>query len=99
MAFPLANAHGLASAFFQAIGKAREALFLSSLRIYVLLLPGLLILPAFYGLKGLWLAFPIADTGAFIIVMILLLRERRRLVMQEQAQLAQQQILQQGGKP
>jgi len=91
IAFPLANAHGLASAFFQAIGKAREALFLSSLRIYFLLLPGLLILPAFYGLKGLWLAFPIADSVAFVIVMVLLLRERRRLAMLEQAQQAQGQ--------
>ena len=90
MAFPLANAHGLGSALFQALGKAREALFLSSLRIYFLLLPGLLILPAFYGLQGLWLAFPIADSVAFLIVMILLVKERRRLAMLEQAELAKQ---------
>ena len=91
MAFPLANAHGLGSALFQALGKAREALFLSSLRIYFLLLPGLLILPVFYGLKGLWLAFPIADSVAFLIVMILLVKERRRLAMLEQAELAKQE--------
>lgn len=92
MAFPLANAHGLGSALFQALGKAREALFLSSLRIYFLLLPGLLILPVFYGLKGLWLAFPIADSVAFLIVMILLVKERRRLAMLEQAELAKQEV-------
>jgi putative MATE family efflux protein len=91
MAFPLANAHGLGSALFQALGKAREALFLSSLRIYFLLLPGLLILPVFYGLKGLWLAFPIADSVAFLIVMILLVKERRRLAMLEQAEIAKQE--------
>lgn len=91
MAFPLANAHGLGSALFQALGKAREALFLSSLRIYFLLLPGLLILPVFYGLKGLWLAFPIADSVAFLIVMVLLVKERRRLAMLEQAELAKQE--------
>ena len=92
MAFPLSNAHGLGSALFQALGKAREALFLSSLRIYFLLLPGLLILPVFYGLKGLWLAFPIADSVAFLIVMILLVKERRRLAMLEQAELAKQEV-------
>ncbi|MDP6968809.1 MAG: MATE family efflux transporter [Gammaproteobacteria bacterium] len=85
MAFPLANAHGLGCGLFQALGKAREALFLSSLRIYLLLLPGLIILPAFYGLQGLWLAFPIADGVAFVIVMILLLREGRRLKTQQYA--------------
>ncbi len=90
MAFPLANAHGLGSALFQALGKAREALFLSSLRIYFLLLPGLLILPIFYGLEGLWLAFPVADTIAFLIVMILLVKERGRLAMLEQAEQAKQ---------
>ena len=85
MAFPLANAHGLGCGLFQALGKAREALFLSSLRIYLLLLPGLIILPTFYGLQGLWLAFPIADGVAFVIVMGLLLREGRHLSMLQKA--------------
>ncbi|HBD22903.1 MAG TPA: hypothetical protein DC023_00595 [Oceanospirillaceae bacterium] len=79
MGFALANAHGLGSSLFQALGRAREALFLSSLRIYILLLPGLIILPIFFGLQGLWLAFPLADIVAFVIVSVLLLRESRGL--------------------
>ncbi len=78
--FPLANAHGLGSAFFQAIGKAKEALFLSSLRIYFILLPSLVILPWLFGIEGLWWAFPLADVGAFVVVLLFLLKESRRLI-------------------
>ena len=79
--FPLANAHGLSCAFFQAIGKAKEALFLSSLRIYIILLPSLVIFPLLFGIDGLWWAFPLADVGAFAIVAVFLFKERAKLIM------------------
>jgi len=77
--FPLANAHGVISSLFQAIGKARHAIFLSSLRIYFILLPALLILPSIYGVNGIWYSFPIADVIAFIVVIYFLFRERGNL--------------------
>jgi len=77
--FPLSNAHALISALFQAIGKARQAIFLSSLRIYFLMLPALIVLPALYGLDGLWWAYPVADVVAFTVVVYFLFRERRNL--------------------
>ena len=77
--FPLANAHSVVSSLFQALGKARHAIFLSSLRIYFILIPALLILPNIYGINGIWYSFPIADVLAFIVVIYFVMRERRNL--------------------
>jgi putative MATE family efflux protein len=77
--FPLANAHSVISSLFQALGKARHAIFLSSLRIYFLLIPALLILPKIYGIDGIWNSFLIADLIAFIVVIYFVFRERGNL--------------------
>lgn len=49
------------AAFFQGIGRALPAMFLSLARQVVSFLPGLLILPRLFGLTGLWSAIPVAD--------------------------------------
>jgi len=36
-------------------------------------------LPEYWGITGIWLAYPIADTMAAIAVSVLLVREWRRL--------------------
>ena len=77
--FPLSNAHSVISSLFQALGKARQAIFLSSLRIYLILIPALLILPKIYGINGIWYSFPIADVVAFIVVIYFAFRERGNL--------------------
>tara|TARA_B110000879_G_scaffold8613_1_gene11084 strand:+ start:11410 stop:12792 length:1383 start_codon:yes stop_codon:yes gene_type:complete len=77
--FPLSNAHSVISSLFQALGKARQAIFLSSLRIYLILIPALLILPKIYGINGIWYSFPIADVIAFGVVIYFALRERGNL--------------------
>ena len=77
--FPLSNAHSVISSLFQALGKARQAIFLSSLRIYLILIPALLILPKIYGINGIWYSFPIADVIAFAVVIYFAFRERGNL--------------------
>jgi putative MATE family efflux protein len=77
--FPLSNAHSVISSLFQALGKARQAIFLSSLRIYLILIPALLILPKIYGINGIWYSFPIADVIAFGVVIYFAFRERGNL--------------------
>ena len=77
--FPLSNTHSVISSLFQALGKARQAIFLSSLRIYLILIPALLILPKIYGINGIWYSFPIADVVAFIVVIYFAFRERGNL--------------------
>lgn len=54
--------------FFQAIGKAKVALFLSLLRQVVLLLPILFVFSKFFGVKGVWLAQCISDLFAASII-------------------------------
>lgn len=77
--FPLSNAHSVISSLFQALGKARQAIFLSSLRIYLVLIPALFILPRIYGIQGIWYSFPLADAVAFVVVVYFLFRERANL--------------------
>lgn len=47
--------------YFQAVGKAGHAIFLSMSRQVIILIPAILILPHFYGLPGIWFAGPVAD--------------------------------------
>jgi putative MATE family efflux protein len=55
------------SAFFQGIGKSISALVIASSRQLIFLIPCLLIMPDIFGLTGLWLAFPVADTFALVL--------------------------------
>jgi MATE family, multidrug efflux pump len=63
---------------FQGLGKGRAAMFISLSRQLLLVLPLLIILPKFFGLDGVWMSLPIADTMAFIIAGIWIWREYRR---------------------
>ncbi len=73
----LACAQSCSANFFQALGRAKISLGLSVLRQIVLLIPLYLILPTFFGLKGVWIAGPTSDTLAFIITMYFVSREFR----------------------
>jgi putative MATE family efflux protein len=66
------------SVFIQSIGKAKVSLVLSLLRQVLLLIPFLIILPRFFGLNGVWMAQPIADTVSFVVTSLVLVGEIRR---------------------
>lgn len=61
--------------FFQALGKPKKAAVLSLSRQVLLLIPLLLILPRFYGLSGVFAAYPAADAGATAVTVSLVWRE------------------------
>lgn len=65
--------------YFQSVGKAPKAMFLSLSRQVIFLIPLLLILPQFFGLKGVWLAGPIADFTASVLTASFLFNEMRHL--------------------
>lgn len=67
LATPLIAINLIGSAYFQAIGRARPALLLALTKQGFFLIPLLLLLPRFFGLTGIWIAFPIADVGAALI--------------------------------
>jgi len=67
------------SSFFQYIGKAKTAIFLSLSRQVLFLIPLLLILPLFYGLDGVWVALPASDLLATIITTFILFYYKNKL--------------------
>ncbi len=76
---PIIGFQIVAGNYFQSVGKASTAIFLTLLRQVIVLIPLLLILPQFYGLTGVWLSAPIADTVAAVICSIFVIREWKRL--------------------
>jgi putative MATE family efflux protein len=74
MFFPIIGMQMVAATFFQSIGKPGKAIFLSLTRQVLILLPLLLILPSFYGVRGVWFSMPAADllssiTAAWLLTM------------------------------
>ncbi|MBC2581636.1 MATE family efflux transporter [Clostridium sp. DJ247] len=65
--------------FFQAIGRAKIAIFLTLLRQVIVLLPLLLILPSFLKLTGVWVAGPTADLLSSVMTAVFILRETKKL--------------------
>lgn len=70
--------------YFQAVGKPRQAGFLSLSRQVLVLIPALLILPRFFGLDGALMAGPVADLVASILTGIWITMELKRLGVQHQ---------------
>ncbi len=64
LATPLLAFSLIGSAYFQAVGKPKPALLLALSKQGIFLIPLVYIMPMFFGLEGIWFAFPLADTGA-----------------------------------
>lgn len=61
--------------YFQCISKVKHSMFLTLLRQFILFIPLIIVLPIQFNLDGVWLAQPIADFIAMIIVLLFLKRE------------------------
>ena len=79
LVFPLVGFQIVAGGFFQYIGRAPLAMFLSTTRQLLFLLPLLLILTPEYGAVGAWVAMPIADGASVLVAAILLFTQIRKL--------------------
>lgn len=53
--------------FFQSLGMAGKAVFLSLTRQIIFMIPMLLILPPYFGLDGVWACYPICDLIAAVV--------------------------------
>ncbi len=76
--FPIVGFQMVTGNFFQSVGMAKKAIFLSLSRQLIFLLPCLLILPNFWGVKGVWWSMPISDAFASIIAFMLLIHQLRK---------------------
>ena len=77
--FPLVGFQVVAGGFFQYIGKAPLAIFVSLTRQLLFLLPLLWILPAHFGAFGVWISMPIADAFSIVLALVLFIWQMRRL--------------------
>lgn len=84
MFFPIIGFQMVTANFFQSIGMASKAIFLSLTRQMVVLLPCLLILPRFFGAAGVWYSMPISDLLASLIAGTLLVWQFRKFRVQAQ---------------
>lgn len=76
-ATPIIAVQLIGAAYFQAVGKAIPALFLTLTRQGFFFIPLIFILPIYYGELGVWIAFPISDVLSTIVTGYFLNREVR----------------------
>ncbi len=76
---PLVGYQAIGTSLFQAIGKARSAIFLAFSRQVLFLIPIVIILSRIYGLQGVWFSFPAADVASFIVTWIMVRHELRNI--------------------
>lgn len=77
--FPLVGFQVVAGGFFQYIGKAPLAIFVSLTRQLLFLLPLLWLLPAHLGAFGVWISMPIADAVSIVLAAGLFIWQIRKL--------------------
>jgi len=77
--FPIVGFQIVSASYFQAVGKPKHSLLLSLSRQVFLLIPAVLLLPRWFGLAGLWAAFPAADLGSSLVTGVWLVFELRHL--------------------
>ncbi len=70
--FPIVGFQMVTSNFFQSLGLARRAIFLSRSRQLLFLIPSLAILPGFFGVDGVWISMPVSDAIASIVAALML---------------------------
>ncbi len=98
LAMPVIGAVMVGSMVFMSIGKAVQAFVTSISRPALFLIPLIFILPHFWQLDGVWLAFPIADGLACILTLMLLVPQvryfRRQDVLTREAVTSQRDLVQ-----
>lgn len=85
---PLIGFQIIVGNFYQSVGKAGVAAFLSLLRQVIVLIPVLLTLPHVWGLEGVWISSPISDTISACITAVFLVKAFRILKKEEDAAFA-----------
>lgn len=69
---PVIGFQMVSTSFFQSIGMAGKAIFLSLTRQLIFLVPCLFLLPLYYGPDGVWCSFPVADALSTVTTALML---------------------------
>ena len=76
---PLNGFQVVSWAYFQAVGKPKQAMILTTTKQILFVIPLVLVLPKFFALDGVWIAMPVADFAAACVAGTLLLAEVNKL--------------------
>ena len=79
LALPVVGFQVVSSNYFQSVGKPAHSLALSLARQVLLLIPAMLILPLWLGIRGVYLAGPVADVLASLSTAVFFVLEMRQL--------------------
>jgi len=79
LAFPIIGFQIIGSSYFQAVGKFKEATFLSLSRQLLILVPAIYFFSYKYQLSGVWMAGPVADSVSALFTIVLLGKELKML--------------------
>lgn len=79
MMLPIIGFQVIGANYFQAVGKANYAILLSMSRQVIILIPAIIVLPHFFGLRGIWIAGPVADLASALLTGTYLWLELRKL--------------------
>lgn len=79
--FPVVGFQMVTSSFFQSIGMAKKAIFLSLTRQLLFLIPSLLVFPSIWGTIGVWMSMPVADAIATVVAACMLRWQLKHLKM------------------
>jgi Na+-driven multidrug efflux pump len=85
--YPIVGFQMVTTNFFQSIGMAKISIFLSLTRQLLFLLPGLIILPEFFGVAGVWASLPVSDALSSITTAICLVVYMRKIKRQHESNL------------
>ena len=59
--------------YYQSIERVGRAMFITALRGMIFIVPAFLLLPSVLGIRGIWLAMPVAEVLTLAVVLIMLL--------------------------
>ncbi len=78
-AFAVVGFQIISTALFQSIGKAGKSIFLGLIRQVIFMVPLLLLLPQWAGIRGVWLSFPVSDLFATLLTAAMVVCQFRTL--------------------
>jgi putative MATE family efflux protein len=76
--FPIIGAQIVITNFFQSMGMAGKAIFLSLIRQVLVLIPCLIVLPRFFGVTGVWVSLPVSDFVAAVVSTVMMIIQLRK---------------------
>ena len=79
LAFHVVGFQIVVSSFFQSLGMANKAIFMSLSRQLLFLIPFLIFMPGLLGTDGVWLSMPMADGISAVVAGVLLAGFMRKL--------------------